>query len=109
MKMAGADITDNPYLADDNLVAHEGEAEIEYTQYVEQVASMLTKQEQTVYYQLLEPTKKFTKFIQKHSKKNGEVVFTRKLVAKYFDLPYTAVVRMFNKFRTVNEYCSQLT
>ncbi|MHC4643997.1 MAG: hypothetical protein ACYTBJ_00750 [Planctomycetota bacterium] len=105
LNMHTFDITDSPDIAGE--VAHEGEYEMEYTEFCEQVASLLSEQERTVYYQLLNPSKKFSNYVRKHSKRTGEVRVTRKIVSNYFDIKYAEVVRMFNNFKTVTQYCSQ--
>jgi len=105
LNILSCDITDSPELGGE--IAHEGEYELAYNEFCEQVASLLSEQERTIYYELLNPSKKFSNYLRKHSKRTGEVRVTRKIVSNYFGIKYAEVVRMFNNFKTVTNYCIQ--
>ena len=80
--------------------------EYEYRELISRVAEKLDKQERKLFLELINPSKKFTKFLRSKKKGAAEVFHSRKLVKEYFGLSYPRVLSMFKKFQQTIELCS---
>jgi len=110
LDMVGTDASEMEFLAD---TKNEGEhcfydqrdieADFEYEEYCHEVATMLTKQEQMIFYALLNPSKEFSNFIKVRTFGRSNTRITKTMVSDFFGLNYGTVIEAFKKFRNTIE------